>query len=127
MFRIVKTGALALGVLITVPGGLSVAQASDLGKSAHFRVSPSNHIAARQFCLTVLHQEREQTKMSENRFLSLAHACSRGHFNRVFTELGGNPRDGLVAHNGHHGTEVMHEWERDVRDAIAKAPHLELK
>lgn len=127
MNRLLRNSACAVAVMLPFVAGTMPAAAADLGKISHFRVSPHNHIAARHFCLAAVHMEKETAKISEERFLSLAHACSKGHFNRVFTELGGNAREGLVAHKGRHGLEVVHEWERDVRKAIAKAPHLELK
>ena len=100
MKRMLKHGALAVGLALSVTGGSVAATAADLGKVSHFRVTPHNHIAARHFCLAAVHTEKETAKISEERFLSLAHACSRGHFNRVFTELGGESREGLVAHKG---------------------------
>jgi len=127
MKRLLGRSVCAAGLALTVVAAAAPVAAADLGKIDHFRVSPHNHIAARHFCLAAVHHEKETEKLSEERFLSLAYACSRGHFNRVFTELSGNSRDGLVAHKGRHGLEVIHEWERDVRSAIAKAPHLELK
>lgn len=127
MIRFIKFGPLTVSVLALAFSGLSPVQANDSSGVTHFRVPLHHHIAARHFCLAAVHQEKETAKLSEERFLSLAHACSKGHFNRVFTELGGNPREGLVTHKGDHGIEVMHEWERDVRSSIAKAPHLELK
>ena len=91
------------------------------------KISAYDHIAARQFCLTAVLQEKEQEKLSEERYLQLAHLCATGRFDRAYTELGGSPHEGLVIHHGAHGPEIVHEWERDVRSAVAKLPHLGLK
>jgi hypothetical protein len=122
--------AAALSGIIVIAfafGNISTSFAEEPAQVTHHRVATADHIAARHFCLGDMYQEKKLSKLSEERFLQLAHLCSKGHFNRAFTELGGNPKEGLVVHKGDNGLEVMHSWERAIRSAIAKAPHLEMK
>ncbi len=119
-FRNAASGVVG-ATLLVLAAGPAHADGHDM------KISAYDHIAARQFCLTAVLQEKEQEKLSEERFLQLAHLCSAGRFDRAFTELGGSAHDGLVVHHGPNGPETMHEWERNVRSAIARAPHLEMK
>jgi len=126
-WRAMAFAAVAAVSVATFASTSSPAFADDHTTVSDYAISPADHIAARNFCLAAVHKEVEDEKLPEDRFVQLAHQCSKGEFNRVFTELGGSPTEELVASKGPDGFELLQEWEREVRSAIARAPHLELK
>jgi len=82
-------------------------------------VMPNRHyLAAKRFCLMTVDNfvRLAKGKLSDEHHARLAHWCSRGDFHAVWRALGGEAGD-LTVHEG----EVVHAWEKDVREA---AQHL---
>ncbi len=84
----------------------------------HVVLVPHHHyLASKRFCL--LHVDRfvREVKASNEDHLRLANLCSRGLFHTVWKLTGGEePR--LL----HHGYESVHEWEKEVREAVEHLP-----
>ena len=84
----------------------------------HVVLVPHHHyLASKRFCLMHVDRFMREVKASNEDHLRLANLCSRGLFHTVW-KLTGGEEPKLT----HHGYESVHEWEKEVREAVEHLP-----